>query len=430
MFDKQFKVHTFFSYLSNGSTLVVGLLLMVLINRNSGVDIYGALAIISSSSGMIAALMTARSGEAVNRFFVRERTKGRIRQAKTVVQIGLLSDFILGLLAFGFFYLLSDLVAQHILKNQEYIWEIRLFALITLFALWRSSLRGFFQSHEQFVTLNVMNAAEPILKLMLVVGSFYVLGIYTLDALVISYVLATGLVTGVAGILFWIRYRKEFKTVNAYWERTLIREYIGFNIKTFVSSSLKAGNGQVDNLILGYFTDNRTVGIYQSLKNFILPLNFLGAPFYMMTNTKLIRFYTNQEYGQFHWVIKSITTKIVLIGVLVIVGFYLMLPYLMRWLKVPFDFSVQNAFAILALMGLLNLSIWWGRSFINLYNPTIPIYTNALLLFNSVFIPVILFNLSVFQNLVTIAISNLLAFFISWLIGMVIYVRFMNRRAS
>ena len=106
MINQHFKVNTLITYGTNAVVMCSGFVLMVVINRYAGIQAYGELAIIISTAGVIASLLTARSGEAVTMFFIREKTHGNIENAKLVVLIGIFVDFIIGVCLFLFFFCL------------------------------------------------------------------------------------------------------------------------------------------------------------------------------------------------------------------------------------------------------------------------------------------------------------------------------------
>jgi len=75
LLNSKFKKDLSFSYLAQAITISFGFLQLFLINRYFGVATFGQLAIIMSTAGIFSSLLTARSSEAVTRFFKREELK-------------------------------------------------------------------------------------------------------------------------------------------------------------------------------------------------------------------------------------------------------------------------------------------------------------------------------------------------------------------
>ena len=391
MIDKHFKIHTLITYFSNAIVMGSGFVLMFIINRYAGVETYGELAIIVSTSGIISSLLTARSGEAVTRFFVREKISGNKANAKLVVLIGLFVDLVLGALVFLIFYLLSNSIAIYFLSNPELSYAVWSYSFITLFVFVRGSMKGYFQSHKYFKVLNSINVLESLLKILFLFISFFILNKMNINYIVYSYIMASLSVTIYITIIFTKRFIEEFRGVNILINKSLIKEYFLFNMKTFLSTTLKAGNNNIDNLILGYFTDTKTVGIYQTLKNILMPVNFIATPFSMMTVSKLTKLYEENKILEFKNLIKIITFKIFKIAIVVSIIIYIVLPYILEILKI--ENSYQNIFILLIIYSLLILLLWWSRIFATIVNPMMSIYGGIYMLIHNVTITILLTKL-------------------------------------
>jgi hypothetical protein len=107
----------------------------------------------------------------------------------------------------------------------------------------------------------------------------------------------------------------------------------------------------------------------------------------------------------------------------------LLQPYLF-YQNIQYSNTVLISFFILAIYYILPLFIWWGRNFIIMYNPILPIYSNLLLSINSIWIPIVLYKLDYFDGLVTICLGIVLAYIPSWLFAPIVYLKFMKRKKS
>ena len=400
MINRHFKINTLITYVANAIVMGSGFILMFLINRYAGVQTYGELAIIISTSGIIASLLTARSGEAVTRFFVREKTNGNMQNAKLIVLTGLSIDFVLGLFVFLFFYMLSDIIASRFLNRPELSFTVWIYGFITLSTFIRGSMVGYFQSHEYFRVLNSIQVLEAVLKVSFLLIAFFMLQHVNINYIIYSYIMASFFVTLFIITIFTIRFLKEFRSIQIEKNRELIKEYISFNMKTFLSTTLKAGNNNIDNLILGYFTDTKTVGIYQALKNILAPVNFVATPFSMMTVSKLTKLYSQKKYKEFKNLIKIITFKIVQIASVISILLYFALPYILDILKIENN-NYEIVFFMLIIYTLLIVSMWWSRIFATIVNPMMSVYGGIYILIHNLLITTLLTYLFGFYGLVS-----------------------------
>ena len=225
-----------------------------------------------STAGIFSSLLTARSSEAVTRFFKREELNKNYENAKFVLFIGLIIDFITAMMLVLLIYISAEFVSITFLKDESLQQEIILYSIVVFFGFLRGAFMGFLQSQELFKEINTITIVESFLKVTFL----------------------------------------------------LLKPYL---------------------------------------------------------------FYQNIQY---------------------------------------FD-AVLVSFFILAIYYILPLFTWWGRNFIILYNPTLPIYSNLLLSINSIWIPIVLFQLNYFDGLTTICLGILLAFIPSWLFAPIIYLKFMKK---
>lgn len=381
MLNKRFKINTFITYFANAIVMASGFVLMFIINKYAGVQTYGELAIIISTAGIIAALLTARSGEAVTKFFVREKTYGNLENAKFIVIIGFCVDFILGIFVFLFFYSLSDFIATKFLDRPILAWTVCIYGFITISTFIRGSVRGYFQSHEYFRVINFVQVLEAMLKIVFLLISFFILNQVNINYVVYSYIMASFIVTGFILIIFLTRFLKEFKGIKLVKNNLLLKEYFSFNMKTFISTSLKAGNNNLDNLILGYFTDSKTVGIYQTLKNILSPIKFISTPFNMMTYSKLTRLYSEEKYKEFKNLIKTISYKILMVSIPVTLLLIIFSENILDLMEIKIELLfLISILSIMSLKSLISLYLWWTRVFSLIVNPIYSINAAAFIL--------------------------------------------------
>jgi len=417
MINRHFKINTLITYASNAIVMGSGFILMFMINRFAGVNAYGELAIIISTAGILVSLVTARSGEAVTRFFVREKALGNMQNAKLVVLIGLCIDFILGIFLFFFFYLLSDFIANKFLDNPASSYSVWIYGFITLLTFVRGSMKGYFQSHEYFKVLNSIQVLESILKVIFLLFSFFVLKNVDINFIIYSYILASFLVTLYIMIIFSIRFFREFKEVKLKIDIDLVKEYFSFNMKTFFSTTLSSLNNGIDNILLGYFTDTKTVGIYQTLKNILSPTSFISAPFEMMTVSKLTKFYDKKQFKDFINIIQKITILIFFINIIILSIIFYFLTDILSYFSIYEVLYIE--FILYAIAVMIKRSIWWNNIVMNLYNPLIIGYQS--LIFFISFLSII-FIMSVFMQITFIhiifssLISSLMMVMISYIV--------------
>jgi len=212
------------------------------------------------------------------------------------------------------------------------------------------------------------------------------------------------------------------------YNKPLLKEYWSFNLKTFTSSSLKIGASNIDNLILGYYANSESVGIYQTLKKLLSPISLMIAPFTTLTLSKIITYYENKNFIRLHALVKNITLKLFFLSIGVVFMLLIVLKFYLEIQNIQYNEITIISFAFLSIFYLLPVFIWWGRNFIILYNPLLPIYSNILLSINSIWIPILLYKLNYFDGLITICLGIVLAYIPSWLFAPIVYIKFMRKQ--
>jgi O-antigen/teichoic acid export membrane protein len=405
--NTKFKKDLLFSYITQAITVSFGFIQLFLINKYFGVETYGQLAIIISTAGIFSSLLTARSSEAVTRFFKREELNKNFENAKFVLLIGFTIDFITAILLVALIYLFSNFIATIFLKNLNLSDEIIIYSFITFFLFLRGTLIGYLQSKEMFVKINIISIVESLFKVFGLLIAIYFFKFSSLKAVIYVFFFAS-LVSFLFAIFIFLKsYFREYFTVKIIINKSLLKEYWSFNIKTFFSSSLKAGNQNIDNLIIGYFLNAEVVGIYQILKKVLSPIMIIATPFSTLVYPRLINYFETNQKEKFKNIIIKISVYILFISMTYVLISYIFLSYIFRLMNIEFYDIYNNYFLLVAILYILTSQMWWVRAFSNTVNPNYSIYMNLFA--------------TIFQLTVTILLSNYFGF-----IGMLISIVFMN----
>ncbi|MEL7067701.1 MAG: oligosaccharide flippase family protein [Cyanobacteria bacterium J06581_3] len=420
----------FSTYTSQVVSLLSSFLQVILINKNFGVDIYGQLVVVASTAGFFSSLLTARSSETVALFFKREQLEGNDESSKFILFLGLFVDLLTAIVLVLLIYALSNFIAAAFLQDSNLSDEINLYSYVTFFVFLRGPFLGYLKAKEMFLQINIVTMLESVIKVSLIAILIFYTTQLDLKRIVAAFLIASIAAFSVAAIFASTSYAEDYKRDSFVVEfnRELLKEYWNFNLKTFASSTLKAGSENIDNLVLGYFLNAESVGIYQTMRKLFFPLSFLTSPLPMLMLNKMITAYSNEQFKRLNRIISSTNKYLVVPIFLISIAVYLLAkPYLTyQNIKIVDDFNI--IFSLMLSYFVLSAFQWWMRNFIVMHRPDIPIYTNALLSLNSIWIPILLFNLSYFSSkgLLTISLASVLAYFPSWLIGIIVYHRFVR----
>ncbi len=337
---------------------------------------YGQLAIIMSTAGIFSALLTARSSEAVTRFFTREILNQNFENAKFILYIGFLIDFITALLLLFVTYFFSDFIASTFIKDVQNSSEVFLYSFVVFFGFLRGTLFGYFQSKEMFFQINFISLFESFIKILAFIFVIFVLKETSLRELIYIFMFTSVISYLYTLIVFLKKYTIQFQSINYIYNKVILKEYWSFNLKTFISSSLKAGNQNIDNLIIAYFLNAQLVGIYQVIKKILSPLLIIASPFSSLIYPKLIHYFETNQKERFRKIIVKTSLYILIISM--IYGFVMNFCYefLLDYMRVTYLPEYHLYYLLLLVLIILNSQMWWVRAFSNTVNPNYSIYMN------------------------------------------------------
>jgi len=367
VFNRDFKRNTVISYGTNALVLGTSFLLMIMINHNAGVKSYGELALVVSVSSLISTFLTPKSIDAVTRFFVREKLSHNLKNAKLIMVLALGIDLFASCFLLGVFFSLSEGIASVFLGAPELSLIFLTYSYVSVSLFMRSSISGYFQSHEFFNTINFFQILDAVLKIIFLMVNFYVYKMPSTQIIVESYALASMVTTGLMVTVFLYRFREEFHTIPLNYNTVLIKEYLIFNSKTFFATSIASINNNIDTIMLGYFTNTTLVGVYQSLKNLLIPISFISSPYAMLTTTQLTKYYSTHDRANFMGTIKKVTQVVLSLNVIIIVIMLIGLDSFLSFIGV--NEVLRLEYFMLAMIVAIKQSIWWNGIVINFYNP-------------------------------------------------------------
>jgi len=188
--NSKFKKDILFGYITQGVTVVFGFINIYIMTNFVGLEIYGQYAILVASVGSMSLLLTARSGEAVVKFYKREKVYENYKSANTFLLYGFILDLITAVLLFLLTYALSFYIAEYFLKDGLLYEEVILFSVVNVLFFLSGTIKGYFQANEKFYILNGIRILESIVLTIILLYVSTQIG-RTLLHIVESYVLTS-----------------------------------------------------------------------------------------------------------------------------------------------------------------------------------------------------------------------------------------------
>jgi O-antigen/teichoic acid export membrane protein len=275
---------------------------------------------------------------------------------------------------------------------------------------------GYLQSSNMFIQINIISMFEMILKNIILLFSIFILKEESLKSIIIVLIFASLCSYIFTVFIFAKSYIKQFKNIRSRVNFFILKEYWHFNFKTFISSSLKAGNNNIDTLLIAYFINANMVGIYQIIKKILTPSSFIVKPFSMLLYPKLIKYFENKDIKNLKNLIFRISMILFIVIISYIICIYLGIEIIFNIINVEFIVYYKYLYILLSLVTILVSMQWWGRIFSNTVNPNYSLYSNLFATLFQLTITILSTYLFELEGLVFSLITMNLFLFIYWVI--------------
>ena len=376
LIDGRFKGNILFNYTTQLIGVAAGFVTVTLITRHAGIHTYGMVAMMAALAGVLTNLMTFRTNEAVVSFYKRGQLEDDFGSCRMALVVGMLLDLVMGSAAFLLMRFTAPLIAGYVLKNPEMTHGVTLFSVIVLANFLRGAPLGLLVAQEQFRLANSLTLVEQLLK-MILLGAMLLMGVrLTFESIICAYLYPAVGVSVVVYLFPLYRLFAELRTARI--PRGRISDYARFSLSTFLSSTLKAGNQNVDTVILGYLTNPANVGIYSLFRQFLGPIAMISAPFASQIYPRFTGAVARRRYEE----IRSTMThanRLLLRGYLLLSA--VIVPALVvygYWNRLGFTTVQYFTFGLMLINALILQQLWWCRPFSLAVDPNLSLRANLI----------------------------------------------------
>lgn len=365
-------------YLFSASTLslLLSLVHSIFAARLLGVGSFGMVSIISALVSNVNRLFSFRMSEFIVRFLGRELTEENTHRAAAVVKVGMLTEAITSVVAFGFMQLLAPLGAEYIAKDMTVLPLIRILSFAILANLIYESSLGVLQITNHFRTQAAINLVQSLVIAVIVIMAFIFKG--TILTVVLAY-LAGKIILGMGpAILAFYFLRKHIHP--GWWKAPLtdlppFKEMASFALSTNLSGTIKMVTTESEPLWVGFFLDKNAVGLYKLALGIVAPLMNPITPLIATTFPEMTRSVVTKKWSQLRRLLRRVTWvsgawTLAVLTVMAVLGKWLIgLIYGMEF--VP---AYPATMILLFGFGISNVLFWNRSIFLSFGKANIPLY--------------------------------------------------------
>ncbi|BAQ62676.1 membrane protein [Geminocystis sp. NIES-3708] len=360
------------SYLFAGGigSMVLRFAQNIFVARALGAELLGVWSTIVSFSVIVSSFFAFRTQEALTRYLVEFRIKNESEKIRLLLATAIITDIASNIIPFLFIVIFSPIIATNLAQGQAQPILFILYATSflarsfdnTWYCVARDLKRLGKQSLRQIVITFVQVALISILYFV------QLLNLYTMTIL-ISFI---SIVNFIVVIIFlnqelkegynikimslpWHNYFKSFRQLNQFWN---------FMFSTYISTTFSSLIKNIDILILGAFTSNKEVGIYQlakTLSSFLqVGTQSLTSIIYQDFNELI----ANRQTQKIIQELKRISLKLIpILTLTMILVFLLIYPFILFFYGEEFIKSYP-LFIIISLAFTVSLILFWAQALI------------------------------------------------------------------
>ncbi len=365
-------------YLFSSQTLGLGLSFVqsVFAARLLGIAAFGLVGIVTTFVSNVNRLFSFRMGEFIIRYLGKELTEENTEKAGAVVKVAMLIEAVTSLIAFGFLLLVAPLGARYIAKDMHALPMIQFFGIAILAnAVYESSL-GVLQVTNHFRTQAAINLLQSLLTATIIVAAYFLNGsIYT----VLTAYLVGKIILGISPAIL-AQYHLRRHLHPQWWKASMkqlppINEMIQYTVSTNLSGTIKMIVSESEPLWVGYFLDNRAVGLYKLALSIINPLMMPITPFITTSFPEMTRSVVSRSWGQLRRLLRRMT----FISASWTIFVTLIMALFGKWLigviyTQEFVPAYPATMILLAGFGLSNIFFWNRSLLLSFGKANIPLY--------------------------------------------------------
>jgi len=365
-------------YLFSSTTigLLLSLVQSIFAARLLGVAAFGLIGIITTFVSNVSRLFSFRMGEFIVRYLGKELTAENRQKAGAVVKIAMMIEGATSIIAFGVLMLLAPLGAKYFAKDIQTLPLIQLYGFSILAKMFSETSIGVLQITNRFRVQAIINLAQSVITALLIFIAFLVNG--SIYFVLIAYLVGK-IILGVSPFVLALYYLPG-QLGQGWWKTPLsvlppFKEIALYTLSTNLSGTVKMVASESEPLLLGYFLDQRAVGLYKLALSIVNPLMMPITPFIATTFPEMTRSIVAKSWHQLRKLLRRVT--------LVSAGWtglvWLVMIVLGKWLIQLFygsEFVPAYPVTMVLLLGfgVANIFFWNRSLFLSFGKANIPLY--------------------------------------------------------
>ncbi len=320
---------------------------------------YGRVALVIAAIVSIKQLVDVRAWEGVTRYLAEFVENRQPALALATLEVALLADAVVGLVAFGIAVAGAGLVSGWVLRQPDLQGPVAWYALTLLATMFSGTAEAVLRVFDRFRDLAIRAVAQAAWHLGLM-AAVLLLGM-RVHGLVLAYLVSDLAGAALLAFLAARQVRQRLWGARPQARLTALRPYLKdmlwFTAQTALRTKLKV-NRQLDILVLGYFRPPTEVGYYRVARRLGASLQQLTDPFYFAILPDFARAWASSR-RRFVGLVGR-TAVVAMVGALpgVMLGLLFAPQVIRAWVGVQYAPAVVPFRIVMLGMGLAVATFW------------------------------------------------------------------------
>lgn len=363
--------NSIFLYVIQFCILFFGYVNFIIINNYGNITLYGKLAILASATGLITSIIQTRINSSIVFFLSKETDK------KIIVILGLLFDLLIAITVFIIINICKRSIEIYFIKEAIDKNALFIYSIIPFFRIIRGTPNGILIFVKKFRLIGIFNFSDQLLKIILMLYFSLSRNILSLNNAIFSYLIPTIIVSILMYIFAYFSYRSlKYKKSNE--RRQIFKQMLKYNFYNFTTQTLKSITQNIDNLLVAYFLNCNSVGVYQILKKICDPVLYIISPFKTLCYPRIVELYNKKEFSTIKVYILKIAFGVTCLSLLYSLGIVLFHSYVFQILNIVSNSDIVIYLYLILIQINLIVPLWWTNSLSNSINPIFSFKDNVI----------------------------------------------------
>ena len=384
-------------FISEGLNLTTAIFISFYLTKNLGIDTYGEIVLVNVIIGSITTFLSFSPSESLVKFFKEYEYNLDIKRFIFILN----KIFVLLCISIILLIVLSKgNIVSNFFSREDLTLSLVYSTYFFSSNLILRSFIGFFQSFNKFISVYIYQIFLSILKLLtliyfieynLISESFEVFRIYFYSSLIIC---------SLAFIEFLYVFFNKLGFGKIIFDKKIAKDYFKFSFKSFSIASIKSINSKSSELLIGYFGNNITLGVFNLIKKFTFSITQL--------NTVLVtRYYPHFLELKFKNKFRNINT-IIFSSIRYITVCYIIFTILsyIAWDPLSNFIGIENVSFMTVFLGIVvayfTTLLWWSKAYSYTLNINYSIQANFLkFILIIIFTPVLVYYFDLLGGIIS-----------------------------